>query len=230
MKEIMENGGVLALGKRYIFNNLWGADTGAGSQSVWGLERPDSQVSWGTRWDWRGREDTIKSYAAIVTGWHWGWRIAGTGLPLRVNAIRHARTSWEFDLLQDSAGGYNVTYDMWLSDNPRIQNENPSGEIMIWLNYSGVIQPIGARKADFAIGGTSWVLWEGPHPISGWPVYSFVRGESADRVSLDLADFFAALASLGLDGIEYLISVQAGIEVFTGKGRLETKSYSIDIE
>lgn len=217
------------MGKRYVFNNLWGADTGTGSQSVWG-KAIDTQTAWGTRWDWRGREDTIKSYAAVVTGWHWGWRIAGTGLPVRVNAIRHARTHWEFDLIEDSAGGYNVTYDMWLSGNPHIDDENPSGEIMVWLHYSEGIQPIGGKREEIAVNGVPWALWEGPHPESGWPVYSFVRGENTDRASLDLADFLRLLAARGLNDAEYVTSVQAGIEVFTGKGRLETGAYSLDME
>ncbi|HEX2953411.1 MAG TPA: endo-1,4-beta-glucanase [Bacillota bacterium] len=230
MQQICKNGDCLLREPYYFFNNLWGADTGQGSQSLWETPSEESSMAWGTSWEWAERPDSIKSYASIVRGWHWGWRVARTGLPVQLSSIQTAQTTWKFDLIEKTPGWVNVTYDLWFSDNPRLGNENPGGEMMIWLTHTEGIPPIGARKASAIIGGAEWELWAGPHPVCGWPVYSFVRKVNTNSDSLDLVDFFHYLTSHGLNSSDYLLSVQAGIEVFSGVGQLETRFYSLDIK
>src|SRR5918998_702169 len=107
--------------------NFGGASTGSGSQCVW-AQAPDSPgIVWATSWDWAGRDDKTKSYAAAVTGWHGGWRVAGAGLPVQLSSILRARTSWEFDLTPETLDKANVTYDVWLSDDPDHDQADPTG-------------------------------------------------------------------------------------------------------
>lgn len=230
MKSVFKNGEILIQGKYYLYNNLWGAATGEGSQSLWESSFDNSHIAWGTSWLWNGQTDTIKSYAAVVWGWHWGWKIADTGLPIKLTALRSLLTKWSFDVTHTILGGTNVSYDIWLTANPTADNENPTGEVMVWLYNTGDITPIGSRKANLLIDGVGWDLWEGSHPVSGWPVYSFVRTDNTKSDSLDLNKFFQYLISFGLDSTSYLLSVEAGVEVFTGEGRLNTTHYSINVE
>lgn len=230
MRSIEKHNEYLIHDRFFLFNNLWGAETGTGIQSLWEETEHGPSVAWGTRWDWKGSLETIKSYVAIVLGWHWGWRVSGTGLPIRTALMRSARTRWSFKLIEETPGKYNVSYDCWFSDNPRHDQEDPTGEVMIWLAYSENVTPIGSLKTRATIGGTEWELWQGPHPVSGWPVYSFLRIAQTDAESLDLKDFFQYLIHNGWAGLDYLLSVQAGIEVFAGAGRLETSVYSLEIE
>lgn len=230
MRSIEKHGEYLIHDRFFLFNNLWGAETGTGTQSVWEETEHGPSVAWGTSWDWNGSLETIKSYAAVVLGWHWGWRVSGAGLPIRLASMRSARTRWAFKLNQETPGKYNVSYDCWFSDNPRHDQENPTGEVMIWLAYTENVTPIGSPKIRVTIGGTEWELWQGPHPVSGWPVYSFLRTTQTDAESLDLKDFFQYLTRHGLSSLDYLLSVEAGIEVFAGAGRLETSVYTLEIE
>lgn len=230
MQRICNNGDYLIRGKYYLYNNLWGAATGSGSQCLWESSSDDSHIAWGTGWDWTGRSDTIKSYAAVVWGWHWGWKVAHSVLPIPLTSLRSLPTAWRFNLTHKTPGGTNVTYDIWLSENPHLDDENPAGEVMVWLYHTGDIHPIGSRQTNTIIEGIGWDLWGGPHPVSGWPVYSFVRTANTKAASFDLAHFFQYLISAGLSSSLYLLSVEAGAEVFTGKGRLDTTHYSIDIE
>jgi xyloglucan-specific endo-beta-1,4-glucanase len=230
MERTCEDGGFIVQGKYFVYNNLWGGATGSGSQCVWGSALDGSHVAWGTSWNWTGRDDTIKSYAAIVLGWHGGWRVAGTGMPIQLSSIESVHTRWDFDLSHETPGATNVTYDIWLSDDPHHDREDPTGEVMIWLHHTGGIRPIGSRQTTTAINGTEWDLWEGPHPELGWPAYSFVRTANTRSESLDLMAFFERLIPDRLSGSNYLLSVEAGAEVFAGEGRLDTTHYSIDIE
>jgi xyloglucan-specific endo-beta-1,4-glucanase len=230
MKRICKNGGFLIQGRYYLYNNLWGADTGLGSQCLWGSSSNGSHIAWGTSWNWTGHSDSIKSYAAVVWGWHWGWKVANTGLPIQLSSIRSMYTSWSFNLTHKTPGGTNVTYDIWLSENPHQSDENPTGEIMVWLYNTGDISPIGSRQTNLIIEGIGWDLWVGDHPVSGWPVYSFVRTANTNAETLNLINFFQYLISGGLSRSVYLLSVEAGAEVFVGEGSLDTTLYSIDIE
>lgn len=231
MKRICKNGDSLIQGKYHLYNNLWGADTGSGAQCLWGASSNNgSHIGWGTHWSWTGANNSIKSFAAVVLGWHWGWRIANTGLPIQLSSIQSARTSWSFNLTQKTPGEINVTYDIWLGKKAKHNDENPTGEIMIWLYHSDNIHPIGSKQAREVIADTIWDLWQGPHPVSGWPVYSFVRKVNTNSDSLDLMDFFNYLFFHGLLKSDYLLSIEAGPEVINGTGRLDTTFYSVDIE
>lgn len=229
MTQLWKDGESLALGKYWLNSNLWGADTGTGSQSLWETSQHGETIAWGTSWDWSGQTETVKSYNCAVLGWHWGWKIAGTGLPFQLSEHRRVQTTWNFQLQQAIAGGLNVSYDLWLSHNPRLDNANADHEIMIWLYKSGDIRPIGVKQGTIMLGGTSWELWEGSLPQCGWPVHSFVRAVNTTSQELNLTEFFDYLIGRGLSSSQYLISVEAGAEVFTGTGRLDTTAYTVEI-
>jgi hypothetical protein len=57
-----------------------------------------------------------------------------------------------------------------------------------------------------------------------------VRETNTRSETLDLTDSFGYLVAGGLSGSQYLLGVEAGVGVFTGKGRLDTTHYSVDIE
>lgn len=228
-KRLCGNGESMTMGKYWLNNNLWGAHTGSGSQCLWDTSIGGSKIAWGTSWSWTGQAASIKSYSCAVLGWHWGWKLSNTGLPLQLSAHQSVHTSWSFHLTQTTPGGINVAYDLWLSANPHLGNADADAEIMIWLYRDGAISPIGSKQTTTTVGGTDWDLWEGAHPTRGRPVYSFVRTTNTGSQSLDLRDFFDYLAPRGLSSSLYLISVEAGTEVFTGAGRLDTTSYSVDI-
>jgi hypothetical protein len=233
MDRICGNGETLVRGKYMLFNNLWGAAMGSGSQCLWdaaaGGTDDEARIAWGTNWDWTGPTDSIKSYVAVVLGWHWGWAVPNTGLPTPLSAIESARSRWDFNLTETVPGPINVTYDIWLATDPDRADQTLKDEIMIWVHRGGGAIPIGSKRATVAIDGATWDLWEGPHPSGRWVVHSFVRTASADSVSLDLKDFFEFLISRGLSSSTYLIGIEAGTEVFTGAGRLDTTGYAVDV-
>jgi xyloglucan-specific endo-beta-1,4-glucanase len=229
MKEqLCNDGDSIIMGKYWLNSNLWGAQTGSGSQCLWDTSSNGSNIAWGTEWDWTGQYDAVKSYNCAVLGWHWGWKLPNTELPLQLSAHQNIYTSWIFDLTQTTPGGINVSYDLWLSANPHLGNASADTEIMIWLYRDGDISPVGSKKTTITIAGIDWDLWEGSVP-AGWSVYSFVRTSNTSSQSLNLNDFFDLLISRGLNDSTYLISIEAGTEVFTGAGRLDTTSYSVNI-
>ncbi|MEU4419308.1 hypothetical protein AB0F81_01690 [Actinoplanes sp. NPDC024001] len=218
----------LVRGKYWVNNNVWGKADGTGSQCVWENGLSGDNLSWGTRWTWSGDKTKVKSYASAVLGWHWGWKATGTGLPIQLSAGRTVRANWNFRVTQTTSNVMNVAYDLWLHDiaTPDWQH-NPTDEVMIWLYTAGGAGPVGTRQATVTIAGTTWDLYRGN---IGWNVYSFVRRSNTSAADLNLTDFTDDLVARGwLAKSKYLSSVQAGTEIFTGAGQLDTTAYSVKI-
>ncbi len=218
----------LVRGKYWVNNNVWGRADGTGSQCVWENGLNGDNLSWGTSWTWAGDTTKVKSYASAVLGWHWGWKTTGTGLPVQLNAGKAVKTSWNFTVTPKTSNIMNVSYDLWFhtKSNPDWPDQ-PTDEVMVWLYRSGGAGPVGTKQATVTVGGTTWDLYRGN---IGWNVYSFVRTSNTTSADLNLTDFTDDLAGRGwLDKTKYLSSVQAGTEIFTGSGQLDTSAYSVRI-
>src|SRR5262245_1480 len=110
LERICNNGDSITMGKYWLNSNLWGAHTGSGTQCLWGASASSSTIAWGTDWNWSGQANSVKSYNCAVLGWHWGWKLPHTGLPLQLSTRRSVQTTWNFDLTQTAPGGLNVAY------------------------------------------------------------------------------------------------------------------------
>lgn len=217
--------GAIVMGKYWLNNNLWGHDSGSGSQCI-SDTRSGSTIGWNTTWNWSGQSNQVKSFDSAVLGWHWGWRTGGTELPVQLSANRDVFTDWRYRV--SGGGTMNVAYDLWLHSipNPDWPN-NPTDEVMIWLYRSGGAGPLGTFQGTVTIAGTNWDLYRGN---IGWNVFSFVRRSNTTAATLHLQDFLNNLVSRGwMSNTKYLSSIQAGTEVFIGSGRLDTDAYTADI-
>lgn len=228
----------ITLGKYYVNNNLWNQEKAVGSQCVWDNSRSGSTVSWGTNYTWAnsatGKDYDVKSYASTVLGWHWGWKAdkAATQLPIRVGDRKPVRTTWDFSV-SSNPGVMNVAYDLWLhTKNTADWQDQPSDEIMIWLNRQGGAGPLGTKRETLSVGGVMWDLYVGKivNTNSSWNVFSFVRTSNTNAATTDLTGLADALVRRKLmANTNYLTSVEAGTEVFRGKGKLSTSSYSVNV-
>jgi len=231
LDRVCDHGATLVRGRYLLFNNLWGAASGAGEQCLW-ADPPAAgteTIAWSTGWRWTGDPLSVKSYAAAVVGWHFGLATPACELPLRLSDIAAATSEWQYRLSEETAGTLNVAYDIWVASTPEPLPEELTDEIMIWLHRDGGATPIGAVQATVVVDGAEWELWQGKHPRSQWQVHSFVRTAGEQALELDLTRFFDFLVSRVVDPAHYLVGIQAGTEIFTGQGRLETLRYSVRV-
>lgn len=116
-----------------------------------------------------------------------------------------------------------VSYDMFTSSTASGSNEY---EIMIWLAALGGAGPIsntGSAVATPTIGSVSFKLYSGPN--GNTTVYSFVAESETTSFSGDLLDFYTYLeSSFSFPSSQYLLSIGAGSEPFTGSGAVFTTS------
>ncbi|MEV5595492.1 endo-1,4-beta-glucanase [Streptomyces sp. NPDC052496] len=216
------------MGKYWLNNNTWGANTGSGWSCTWATHQSGNTIGWGTHYDWTGAPESVKSYASSVLGWHWGWKSDATGLPVRVSAKKPIRAKWSYQVKPARPGAYNVAYDLWLHDRPDTDwQSRPKHEVMVWLAKGGDAAPLGTRQQRVKIAGAYWDLYVGR---TGWNVYSFVRVGNTTTSDLQLDAFLQALVRRGLVApTDYVSGVEAGTEAFTGKAQLDTTAYSVDV-
>jgi xyloglucan-specific endo-beta-1,4-glucanase len=221
-------GAAVVLSPYWLNNNLWAANKGKGSQCVQSLSGAGPIISWSTNWDWAGAPDQVKSFASVVYGWQWGWKVPRTGLPVKVSDLHRMPSQWDFTVTQKTPGQLNVSYDLWFHTIPDPTNESPSAEIGIVLQQIGPGISGAAKLGTYSFGGASWSLYL---IRNAWDVFTFVRTSSTTSASLDLKQFIDAARAHGKPAtFDYLSSVQAGANVRAGKGRLTTTRYSVQID
>jgi len=210
-----------------IGNNEWASSA---SECISTDGKPEFKVAYSSIES--GRSSPPGGYPAIYKGCHWGACTSGSGLPIRVSAIRTDRdtvtTSWR----TSQPGGsnvYNVAYDIWFNQAPTTGGAPNGAELMIWLNHRGHVHPYGSKVASkVRIGGRSYNVWFGKQ---GWNTVTYTMTTPATSVSkVDLRAFIVDAVRRGyISPSWYLIDVEAGFELWHGGAGLATKSFSVDI-
>jgi xyloglucan-specific endo-beta-1,4-glucanase len=121
-KTLCDQYGYYASGSYSVNNNMWGKDSGTGSQCSYVNSVSGSGISWYTTWAWSGGENNVKSYP-------------NSGLvnlkKQHVSDIGSIPTSvkWSYDNTNIRA---DVSYDLFTAAD--INHDTSSGdyELMIW--------------------------------------------------------------------------------------------------
>lgn len=169
-------------------------------------------------------------YPFIYRGCHWGACTPGSGLPVRVSAIRVGTVITSWSTTQPRGGNaYNVTYDIWFNRTPTTSGQPDGAELMIWLNHHGDVRPAGSPIAsEVSIGGHSYQVWLRQWR---WNTISYAMTSRTTSVTnLDLQPLVADAVSRGYIGRSwYLIGVEAGFELWRGGVGLATNSFSVSV-
>ncbi|TPX08869.1 uncharacterized protein E0L32_009687 [Thyridium curvatum] len=209
----------LQTGAYTVYQDLWGmssASSGSQCTTVTGLSGSD--LVWSTSWTWAGGPSSVKSYANAVTKF-----TART-----VASISRIPTTWRWSYGGSSVVA-NVAYDIFTSSTA---SGSAQYEVMIWLDALGGAGPISATGSPVAspnIGGVSWRLYKGQN--GAMTVFSFVAQGAQSNFSGDLKQFLSYLvSSQGLPTSQYVQSIGAGTETFTGSNaKFSTSAYSCSV-
>jgi hypothetical protein len=164
------------------------------------------------------------TYPSIYKGCHWGSCTSNSNLPIQVNKLTSARSSWS--TTQPASGAYDVAYDLWTNSAPTTGGQPNGSEIMIWLNSRGGVSPFGSRVATATIAGLSWDVWTGRQ--SSWNIVSYVlRGGGTSFNNLDVKALIDDSVARGTtNASHYLLDAEAGFEIWKGGQGLATTNFS----
>ncbi|MFF5314448.1 glycoside hydrolase family 12 protein [Streptomyces massasporeus] len=183
-----------------LYNNIWGS--GAGSQCIWA----NSGTNWGV---WADHPNTggIKSY------------------PNQTKAINKSITSLgslssSYNVSVPSSGAYNTSYDIWDTDHDY--------EIMLWVNKTGAVGPIGTSQGSVSLGGHSWNVFKGTNGAN--EVFSFIRTSNSSSGTVNILPILKWIKDTKKwMGNETIGDVQFGYEVTSSSGGLNFTTNNLTV-
>ena len=183
-----------------LYNNIWGS--GAGAQTIWA----NSASDWGV---WANHPNTggIKSYPNAK-------KVVGK----KVSAIKSLTSNYSVTV--PSSGAYNTSYDIW--------DSNYDYEIMLWVNKTGPVGPLGTSQGTVTLGGHTWTVYKGSNGAN--QVFSFIRSSNSSSGSVDIKSIVNWIKNTkGWFGDVTIGDVQFGYEITSSAGGLDfrTKSFGV---
>ncbi len=166
------------------------------------------------------------SYPAIYAGCHYDNCSPNSGMPKQLSQISSVNTS--VTVTYPGSGTYDAAYDIWLNADTNVSGVQDT-EIMIWLNHTGSIQPVGSPTGSVNLAGRSWTVWVGNN--GGNNVVSYVQA-GITSFNADVKPFLMDAITRGAgfgNAAWYLTSVQMGFEPWSGGVGLSVNSFSSSI-
>jgi chitodextrinase len=212
----------IAGGKYAVQNNNWGDDT----QQCINVTSTGFTVTQASHN--KPQNGAPGSYPSVFAGCHYANCTTGSGLPLRVTDPSFATIQTSVSMTYPStAGVYDASYDVWFDPTARTDGQNTGAELMVWLNHTGTVQPVGSRVATVNLAGGTWDVWFG---TSGWNVVSYVRTSPTSSISFPITAFYNDMLSRGYaQSSWYITSVQAGFEPWVGGTGLAVNNFTYSI-
>jgi len=212
-----------ANGRFILENNLWGESAAtSGSQTSQADSVSGNTVAWHTTYTWAGGPFNVKSYANLDLR---------AGLGKSIASIQSIPVTWDWTYTSASSDLVaDVSYDLWLSNNPSSggASSDSTFEVMVWLSARGGAGPAGSQIGTAKVNNVTWKLFKGT--VSTWTVLSFVAPSEITNFNSDLKPFFTYLTqNQGVPSSQFLVQAQGGTEPFVGSATLTTTSYAISI-
>jgi hypothetical protein len=216
----------LQLEEYLVSNNVWGKGNITGyKQCIFGAVAKGRIVG-GWIWQWPTSDDTIKAYPEIIFGWK-PWNASSTtpDLPIQVGSIASAIASHEI-LVQRAGGGYNTSFDLWITSQSTPTPENITREVMVWLNHKNLpLLPGGTR---ILIDGDEYDFYTDQWD---WTYFAFIKVDPVLKGSTNLYAFIQYLVDNSyISSSEFWASVEFGNEIAYGKGGTAFFDYMVQVK
>lgn len=182
-----------------LYNNIWGS--GAGSQSIWA----NSYSNWGVTAN-HPNTGGVKSYPN-----------ATRNVNRNLSAINSLTSS--FNVTVPSSGAYASAYDIWAN--------NHAYEIMLWMNKTGPVGPLGSLQTTATVGGHTWQIYRGSNGAN--EVFSFIRTSNTNSGTVDVLAVLNWIRTAGWYSDVLIGDVQFGYEITSSSGGLNftTNNFSV---
>jgi hypothetical protein len=174
-----------------LYNDIWGS--GAGSQCIWA----NSGTNWGVTAN-HPNTGGIKAYPNAK-------KVIGKSI------TSLASLSSSYNVTVPSSGAYNTSYDIW--------DTNYAYEIMLWVNKTGAVGPLGTSQGSLTLGGSTWTVYKGNNGSND--VFSFVRSSNSTSGTIDVLSILKWIKDTkGWFGNVTIGDLQFGFEITSSSGGL----------
>jgi len=203
----------------------------------------DADFPWkGTKYSWSFPAMTnwydVHAYPEMMFGtspW-WGANTSfGDPLntfPVALSDLASLTATYKLSLGGDKSG-YDVAFDLWLTNTPNGDSTSITNEVMIWLHQGG-FSPGGTKVADYSDAHFTGSIYNAAgwgSDTNPWDYSAIVANADSSTGEVDIGAMFAALKSLGIiTGTEYLAGLEFGAEAAAGAGSLKIYSLTYNLK
>ncbi|MFF7757300.1 glycoside hydrolase family 12 protein [Streptomyces griseorubiginosus] len=183
-----------------LYNNIWGS--GAGSQCMWA----NSGTNWGV---WANHPNTggIKSYPD-----------SKKVINKSIDSLGSLTSNYNVSV--PSSGAFNTSYDIW--------DTAHRYEIMLWVNKTGPVGPLGTSQGSVSLGGHSWTVYKGTNGSN--QVFSFIRTSNSSSGTVDILPILKWIKNTkGWFGNETIGDLQFGFEITSSSGGLNFTANNLTV-
>jgi len=129
-------------GKYVVINNNWGDST----QQCINVTSTGFSIASASHN--KAQNGAPGAYPAVYAGCHYANCSSGSGLPMQTSDSRFSSINSSVSMTYPNNGSiYDASYDIWFDPTPRTDGQNTGAELMIWLNHTGSVQPVGSKGA-----------------------------------------------------------------------------------
>lgn len=223
-----------AAGEYFVENNVWNKrDIKDYRQAVGIRKLSDGAVAAGWSWEWPTSWNIV-AFPDLVFGKNpWAQTSTTPKLPVRLSDIDSLHA--DFDILHEGHGHRNLSFQMWLTNDPASLPHHITHEIMIWIRnddipFAPVVGPAEVSGANYTLSRMQNHGDPNLKPQINWTYLSFARTEPFLKGRLDIKAFYDTLSARGLVANDlYLANINLGNEVRDGAGLVVVKSYKISL-
>lgn len=222
----------------YVLNNVWNPGSLAyGSDYTIDSVYSASDLTSKTTFNWSfpvttDSAHTIRAYPEVIfgpapmSGGHKASDIT-TVLPAQVSSLASLTADYDVSY-KGNTGGFNVAFDIWLTDTPNGGADTVTTEVMVWV-HKGDFDAFGTQVGTYSNGAVTGKIYAS---TSGdWTYTAVVLDQDAPKGQLDIAGILTTLKGLNLvSSTDYVASVELGSEVVSGAGSLTINNLDLNVQ
>lgn len=217
----------------YVLNNMWGSSNlKEGSDYVINSTFSRGDMTKGVTFNWSVPYTTeatqIRGYPEVAFGVSPKGNYKGDPtdkaavFPVKVADLTSLLAKYDVSW-SGTTTGFNVSYDIWLTNKPNGDASTISNEIMVWV-HKGAFGAPGQAIGTIAIDGVNATIY---HTGTYTAV---ILDQDLPSGTVDVTAIIAKLQALGIvNANEYLASVELGAEMNSGVGSLTINNLDLTV-
>ncbi|MDR6530858.1 Ca2+-binding RTX toxin-like protein [Caulobacter rhizosphaerae] len=222
----------------YVLNNVWNPGslvygTDYAIDSVYSA----SDMTAKTTFNWAfpvvtDSAHTIRAYPEVIfgpapmSGGHKASDIT-TVLPAQVSSLTALTADYDVSY-KGNTGGFNVSFDIWLTDTPNGGASTVTTEVMVWV-HKGDFDAFGTQVGTYSNGSVTGKIYA--NTTGDWTYTAVVLDQDTPKGQIDIAGILTTLKGLNLvSSSDYVASVELGSEVVSGAGSLTINNLDLNVQ
>jgi Ca2+-binding RTX toxin-like protein len=174
---------------------------------------------------------TIRAYPEVIfgpapmSGGHKASDIGGV-FPVQVSTLSQLTADYDVSY-KGNTSGFNVSFDIWLTDTPNGGADTITSEVMVWVHKGG-FDPTGEVVGTYSNDSVTGKIYASK--AGDWTYTAVVLDADTPKGQIDIASILKTLEGLKLvSSADYVASVELGAEVVSGAGSLTINNLDLDV-